>query len=67
MRQDKIENDAKKIVRKKPSRLSAVMRGERNRKSRGDSGTCSRICGVIWETPRIQKKDEPLGSNLYRQ
>ena len=56
MSKDKTEDDAKKGREKKLSRSSAAMRGGRSRRSRGDSGTCLRICGVTWRTLRIQKK-----------
>ena len=32
-------------------------RNRRSRRSQGDSETCSRICGVKWRIPRIQKKN----------
>ena len=59
MRQDKIENDAKEIVKEKTGQTKRSDAWRKKPEKPGDSGTCSRICGVIWRTPRIQKKDEP--------
>ena len=69
MSQDKREAAAKKIVREETEpRPGTAKRRDRNRRSRskGDSGTCSRICGVLSRTPRIQKKNEAREGITHR-
>ena len=61
MSKDKREDDAKKIVKEETEpavRSDAPCAETAEAGSKGDSGTCSRICGVTWRTTRIQKKDE---------
>ena len=66
MSKDKIKNDAKKIVRENTEQTKRSDAWRKKPGKPGDSGTCSRICGVIWRTPRIQKRmlragREPFG------
>ena len=72
MNKDKLEDDAKKRVREETEQIE---RGgapwQKSEKPGGfRDGTCSRICGVIWRTPRIQKRmlwagREPFGPTSH--
>ena len=70
MSKDKLEDDAKKRVREETEQIEGGDAPWQKSEKPGDSGTCSRICGVIWRTPRIQKRmlragREPCGPSSH--